>query len=252
MHFHGAWLNAAVATSLEGVKANRETKMFGVINVLECRDIAIQRFDLLLAAVYRGDVNDATGGRMSYITMEEAYGLVRTTIQEIVQYDATLAHRYLTQFPEILTMELVGAKVSDSIEQGLRRAVFGRIEADIRGVVLAQYSNYGICDLTRAVSTALDLFERYLVNDPFASLRIRPAKIMSQLSSVVVSPCEKDLKILMSQLGNVVSELRTRTLDSRHAARALKEANQFCAFLVSGELTQALKIEAVSDIALAG
>lgn len=225
--------------------------MFDVIDVQNCRDTAIERFDGLLAAVAKGAVNDATGGRMAAVTMEEAYGLARTAIQESVRYDSSLAHRYIAQFPEILSMELVGANVSDSVEQGLRRAVFGRIEADIRQAVCAQFSDYGIDDLTRAVSTGLAMFERYLTKDPFASLRIRPDKVLSHLSSVMADPCETELKLLMWQIGNMVSELRTRTLDSRHAARALKEANQFCALLVSGEIVQEHGAKATADYALA-
>jgi hypothetical protein len=225
--------------------------MFDVIDVQKCRDTAIERFDGLLAAVAKGAVNDTTGGRMAAFTMEEAYGLARTTIQESVRYDASLAHRYISQFPEILLMELVGANVSDSVEQGLRRAVFGRIEADVRQAVAAQFADYGIDDLTRAVSTGLAMFERYLTADPFAPLRIKPEKVLAQLSSVMADPGETELKLLMGQLGNLISELRTRASDARHAARALKEANQYCALLISDELVKEHGAKASADYALA-
>ncbi|MDW9481254.1 hypothetical protein GOB57_21655 [Sinorhizobium meliloti] len=225
--------------------------MFDVIDVQKCRAAAIQRFDGLLAAIAKSGVNDATGGRMAAVTMEEAYGIARNSILESVRYDAALAPRYIAQFPEILTMELVGASISDSIEQALRRAVFGRIEADVRQAVAVQFNDYGVDDLTRAVSTGLAMFERYLTKDPFAPLRIKPEKVLAHLSSVMAEPGEVELKLLMGQISNLVSELRTRASDARHAARALKEANQYCGLLVSGELVWDTGAKASTGYALA-
>ena len=225
--------------------------MFDVIDVQKCRDAVIERFDGLLAVIAKSGVNDAAGGRMTAVTMDEAYGLARNTINECVRYDATLAARYLAQFPEILSLELVGANISDSVEHALRRAVFGRIEADIRQAVTTQYSDYGFDDLTRAVSTGLAMFERYLKNDPFAPLRIKPGKVLAHLSSVMADPGEAELKLLMGQISNLVSELRTRTSEARHAARALREANQFCNLLVSGEVVHDNGVKVIPSYALA-
>lgn len=225
--------------------------MFDVIDVQKCRDAVIERFDGLLAVIAKSGVNDATGGRMAAVTMDEAYGLARNAISECVRYDAALAPRYLAQFPEILSMELVGSNISDSIEHALRRAVFGRIEADIRQAVAGQFSDYGFDDLTRAVSTGLAMFERYLKNDPFAPLRIRPEKVLAHLSSVMADPGEAEFKLLMGQISNLVSELRTRTSDARHAARALREANQFCCLIVSAEIVHDNGVTALPSYALA-
>jgi uncharacterized protein YqeY len=210
--------------------------MFDVIDVQKCRDAVLERIEGLLAAIAKSGVNDATGGRMTAITMDEAYGLARNSVSENIRYEPTLASRYISQFPEILAMELVGSSISDSVEHALRRSVFGRIENDVRQAVAAQYADYGYDDLTRAVSTGLAMFERYLTNDPFAPLRIKPEKVLGHLSSVMADPGEAEIKLLMGQVSNLVSELKTRTSDARHAARALKEANQFCNLLVSGEV----------------
>jgi uncharacterized protein YqeY len=226
--------------------------MFDVIDVQKCRDIALARFEVLLSAISRGGISDATGGRMSAVTMDEAFGLARNAILETVQYDAALAPRYLAQFPEILTMELAGTSVSDSIEHGLRRAVFARIEDDIHQAVAAQFSNYGVDDLTHAVSGGLAMFDRYLAKHPFASMRIRPEKVLSQLAAVVETGGVNDIKLLMGQMNNLVSELRAGAADARNAARALREANQCCALLMANELSFARKETAATVYALAG
>jgi hypothetical protein len=226
--------------------------MFDVIDIQKCRDIALARFEVLLSAISRGGISDATGGRMSAVTMEEAYGLARSAILETVHYDASLAPRYIAQFPEILTMELVGATVSDSIEHSLRRAVFARIEDDIHQAVAAQFTNYGVDDLTRAVSVGLAMFDRYLTKHPFASMRIRPEKVLSQLASVIETGGVNDIKLLIGQMNNLVSELRTGAADARHAARALREANQCCALMIANELSFVHEEKTVPAYAMAG
>jgi uncharacterized protein YqeY len=189
---------------------------------------------------------------MSAATVDEAYGLARAVIQEFVPYDPTIASRYIAQFPEILTMELVGGSVSDSIEQGLRRAVFGRIESDIRSAVLAQFAEYDLDDLTRAVSNGIAVFERYLANDLFAPIRIRPSKVLSCLSAVIDQTGDNELKQLMGQLGNMVSEMKTKASEARHSARVLREASQYCSLLLSGELLVETEIVPTGGYALAG
>jgi uncharacterized protein YqeY len=225
--------------------------MFDVIDVQKCRETALARFEVLLSAISRGGINDATGGRMSAVTMDEACGLARNAILDTVRYDASLAPRYIAQFPEILTMELVGGTVSDSVEQGLRRAVFARIEDDIQRAVAAQFTDYGIDELTRAVSAGLAMFERYLTKDPFAPLRIKPEKVVAQLAAVIETGGVAEMKLLMGQIGNLVSELKTRPSDARHAARALREANQYCLLLISNELSFADDVKSTPAYALA-
>jgi hypothetical protein len=226
--------------------------MFDVIDVQKCRDIALARFEVLLSAISRGGISDATGGRMSAVTIDEAYGLTRAAILETVRYDASLAPRYIAQFPEILTMELAGATVSDSIEHALRRAVFARIEDDIHQAVAAQFSSYDVDDLTRAVSVGLAMFDRYLTKHPFASMRIRPEKVQSQLQAVIETGGVTEIKLLMGQMSNLVSELKTGAPDARHAARALREANQCCALLIANELSFAREEKTVPAYAMAG
>ncbi|MBY3155584.1 hypothetical protein HFO56_24975 [Rhizobium laguerreae] len=225
--------------------------MFDVIDVQKCRDIALARFEVLLSAISRGGINDATGGRMSSVTMEEAYGLARNAILDTVHYDAALAPCYIAQFPEILTMELVGATVSDSIEQALRRAVFAGIEDDVHQAVATQFTNYGVDELTHAVSTGLAMFDRYLTKHPFASMRIKPEKVLSQLAAVIETGGVDEMKLLMGQIGNLISELKAGPTDARHAARALREANQCCALLIANELSFASEHKPAPVYALA-
>nr|WP_250807298.1 hypothetical protein [Neorhizobium tomejilense] len=210
--------------------------MFDVIDVARCGDLVLSRFDKLVNTVRDGGMSDTTGARLSVITMEEAYGMARAVIAENVRFESDFSHRYLAQFPEILAMPLVGQTVSDSVEHGLYRAVFGRIEQALREAVVAQYSDYGVEDLDRAVSNGLAMFDRYLVNDPFARLRIRPDKVLSHLSDIHAEADVLQFKKLKGQIDALASELKTRPLDARHVARMLREASQFCVLAASGEV----------------
>lgn len=212
--------------------------MFDVIDVQKCRDTVIERFNRLALAISEGRLIDPFGGRMATVTMDEAYALARNAIGEMIQYDASLAPRYLAQFPEILGMELVGSTVSDSLEQGLRRAVFGRIEADVREAIVAQFADYGLDELSRSIAAGLAMFDKYLTKDPYAPLRIRPAKVLKHLAAVIEDAGKPELRLLIGQIGNLVSELKSRPSDAKHAARALREAGQYCSLLLSDEIVE--------------
>jgi len=210
--------------------------MFDVIDVRACREAVLDRIERMLGTVSGGGICDASGGRINRITLEEARGLARTVIAETVAYDRTLAPHYIAQFPEILDMELVGAKVADSVEQGIRRAVFDKVSEDVTAAVAAQYDDFGTDGLSAAVTLGLAMFERHLLSDPFAPLRIRPQKVLAYLADTLSDPGEDEIKLLVGQMNNLVSELRTRTAECRHAARVIREAVQYCTLLSEGRI----------------
>ena len=209
--------------------------MFDVVDVAKCRSAVLARLEELSCRIRDGGISDATGGRMSAFTTDEAYGVARTIIGEEVDFVASNAPRYLAQFPEILTMELVGSTVSDSLSQGLLRAVFGRLETSVRQAVAEQFDGYGASDLDRAVSNGLIMFDRHLAGDRFAPLRVKPSKVSACLADITEDAGEREIVALARQMNIMVSEMKNKHADARHAARGLREASQFCMLVVSGE-----------------
>lgn len=210
----------------------------GIVDIAACRNAVLRKFETERNKIDQGLVKDSTGARVSAITMDEAYGLARIVIRECIVFDTGVAHRYVEQFPEILGMELVGSQVSDSIGHGVLRAVFARIEPSIRASVISQFSDYGINDLDGAVTSGIEMFHRHLTADPFARLRIHPDKVTAYLAEITEDAEEARFKLLVGQINNLVSELKSKPpAEARQAARALREASQFCLLAASGELS---------------
>jgi hypothetical protein len=211
--------------------------MFDVVDIARIGEVALSRFEILLSSVNEGVVRDASGGRIGVITLEEAHGLARTVISQHVDFDPLLTARYVTQFPEILAMPLVGVSVADSISHALAKAVFDRVEPGLREAVVSQYRCYAVHDLDVAVANGLSMFDKYLVNDPFGRLRVRPDRLSACLAEIGPDCEVKQLKKFKWQIEALASELKTKPIDARNVARSLREAAQFCEFAVSGEVS---------------
>lgn len=223
--------------------------MFDVIDVSGCRAAVLGRLNSLHLELSNGIVSDSFGGRMSVMTIDEAYGAARTVIEATVAFEPSRSSRYIAQFPEIIEMELKGSTVSESVYHGLLRAIFLRIEDDIRDFVRGQYAGYALSDLDRAVTVGLVMYDRYLKDDPFGRMRIRPEKVSSYLADITPDCGLKEVKLLAGQMNNLVSELKNRAPEARNAARALREASQFCSLIVSGEAAFATHQEEALSLA---
>jgi hypothetical protein len=215
-----------------------------VIDVARCLSEILDEIETVAADIARRRVEDRSGGRMAVVLEREAFEVAERYLAEIVRVDACNAPSWFVQFPEMLRMPIRDGVAAAAVADLARRALMDRVKDGIRAAVVAQHARSEACDVHAAAEHGLAMFSKYLRDDPYAPLRIRPSK----LRALAVSCLEARDAVSVARLGCLLdalaSELSSRPADARDVARRLREAAQHCRYAASGENVASLSLPA--------